>query len=98
MERIEPDRLYSFGDAAALVPSSRRGKNVSPRTLHQWRKAGKFQAHERNGCWFVWGRELLKLLPGALGAPPPVVTAARRRRQHAESVAYLESLGMKVGG
>ncbi len=63
---IEPDRLYSFAEAARLVPSVYRGKHVTVTTLHRWRREGKLQAqehtHKGKPCYLVRGNELLRAI------------------------------------
>jgi hypothetical protein len=69
---IDPERLYSFAEAARLLPSCAPGKTVHPDTLHGWRKDGLFSAHPRRvgrrRHWFVMGAELLRLM--GFDAPP----------------------------
>jgi hypothetical protein len=63
---IEPARLYTFAEAARLVPSLYRGKHVTVKTLHRWRQSGKVQALERSlkgkRCYLIHGSELLKVI------------------------------------
>lgn len=63
---IEPMRLYTFAEAARLVPSVYRGKHVTVATLHRWRRDGKVQAQERTSrgkrCYLILGSELLRAI------------------------------------
>ena len=64
-EPIETDRLYSFSEAAKLIPSCRKG-HINLNTLHRWRLDGRFQAICRTSgrlrYWFLLGSEILKLI------------------------------------
>ena len=71
---IEPTRLYTFAEAAALLPSVYRGKHVSAKTLHRWRQSGKVQALERTQkgrrCYLIRGSELLAVLAARKDCTP----------------------------
>lgn len=62
---IDPNRLYTLREAAALLPSCRGGP-VHWQTLRRWHQAGRMACVLRKTgkiCyWFVWGSELLRLL------------------------------------
>jgi hypothetical protein len=71
---IEATRLYTFAEAASLLPSVYRGKHVSIKTLHSWRQRGKVQALERSvkgkRCYLILGSELLKVLAARKDCTP----------------------------
>jgi hypothetical protein len=81
MNDIEPNRLYSFSEAARMIPSS-RGGHVSLSTLHSWHAAGVITGVARkvvkNRMWFVRGSELLRLLAGT--EPVAIESPAQRRK------------------
>lgn len=62
---IEPHRLYSFAEAARLIPSSHAGKTVHIVTLRRWRAQGRFAAICRQAgkrrYWFLPGVVILAL-------------------------------------
>lgn len=100
MQEIEPERLYSVKEAAALVPSA-RGGHVSPRTLLRWRKQGLEMVARRSGSktyWFVRGSDLLRLLARD-GTSPPVgrpETQQERKEAQQRALRTLRALGLKV--
>ena len=62
---INPQGVYSLGEAAKFVPSTRRaGSCVHVRTLYRWVERGHLTAHRPpNGYGlYVSGAELLRLL------------------------------------
>jgi hypothetical protein len=64
---IDPEKDYPFTEAARLIPSPlTRSGHIHLSTLHGWRKQGFVQATQRQvggrKCWFLPGRELLRLL------------------------------------
>jgi hypothetical protein len=60
---IEPERLYPIGECCRFFPSSHPGRrHPVPHTLHSWRRRGLLRGERVGGCWFIRGRELLRLL------------------------------------
>lgn len=61
---INPQGVYSLGEAAKLLPSTRAGRCVHVRTLYRWMERGHLKANRQpNGYgWYVSGAELLRLL------------------------------------
>ena len=89
---INPDALYSFGQARKFIASSRRTDGVSLNTLHRWRVARRFTAECRvsgkRTWWFIRGSELLKLLETEVVQAEPVLrrrTPAKRERDIREA-------------
>jgi len=86
------EQLYSFSEAAKLIPSE-RGGTVSVDTLHRWRKVGLLQAICRHGqkrdSWFLTHSEVLRLR----GEPAEAVVSAnvsgpeRRKREIEQALA-----------
>ncbi len=63
LSEINPQGVYSFAEAARLLPSCQPGKSVHLATLHRWRDQGKIKAHRSPGRgWYILGTELLRLL------------------------------------
>lgn len=100
---IDPDTLYSFSEARRRLRSC-RGGSICLRTLHRWRMDKRFEAVCRvsgNGRhWFVWGRELLRLMPVAPAAregTPPASAPPRRSRAEQSRVTQriLEEFGLR---
>lgn len=99
---IDPAKLYSVREAAALVPSA-RGGHVCTRTLHQWRKAKilPMLARQRGTrtFWLVRGSDLIKAL-GTDANTPPEGPAPESKAQRAESEARalrtLRALGFEL--
>jgi hypothetical protein len=92
---IDPERWYSFSEAARLIPSP-RGGTVTTDCLRRWQKKGRLQAASRpdtsgRSQWFVRGDELARLLeeiepvpvptPPAAGAAPKLRTPTQQRRE-----------------
>lgn len=94
---INPQGVYSFSEAAKLLPSCRSGKTMHLATLHRWRQQGRIKAHRSPGrAWYVFGSEILKLLhademPAWEGRSP-----AQRDRGHDAAMAELRSMGLDV--
>lgn len=94
MSEIDPLKLYAFPDAARLIPSH-GGRPVCVETLRKWHKAGRFRAEARPGPnggvrYFVWGSELLKLLPPVPPDASAIRSPAEKRRSHEKAAKSLE--------
>src|SRR4051812_25670109 len=98
---IDEGRLYSFSDAAALIPSP-HGGTLDPETLHAMRRRGELAegavAARRHGSrtyYFLAGAELARLLTG--GPPPaaPDLRAGRAQGGHEAAVESLRAAGWK---
>ena len=74
---IDPRRLYSFAEAATLMPSPHAGRTLSVFTLRRWARSGQLKAQKRRSgkqCYyFAWGCDLLE----AMGAQEPPRYAGR---------------------
>jgi hypothetical protein len=98
MDGIEPNRLYSFAEAARLIPSPKAGKRTHLATMHRWRKNNRIAAQCRPSggkrYWFILGSELIRLL----GGPREFngTTPAQRRRAHEAAMQRLRKRGLKV--
>jgi len=95
---IDPRRLYSFSEAARLIPSPRCGTHTAAKTLHHWRQEGLLQAECRQSrgkrYWFIRGAEILRLLGGPrefVGATP-----AQRRRSKERALKDLRAKGFRI--
>jgi hypothetical protein len=88
VEQLDLDRLYSFSEAARLIPSV-RGGSVSPKTLHRWRHEGRLLAVARPVRalvhWFVRGEEIARLAGQETRTQGPLRTAAAFDRAQAEA-------------
>jgi DNA-binding transcriptional MerR regulator len=67
MEVINPERLYSIGDAARRIPSNVTGhEHITPKTLRNWCADGLVAAVRRPGKkrhkLFIRGSELQRIL------------------------------------
>jgi hypothetical protein len=97
---IDLNRLYSFSEAAKLLPSNQAGKHVHLNSLHRWRREGRLNAVSRPAgktrWWFVWGSELLRFM--AVGEKPKWTgrTPAQRRRDVEAAKERLRARGYKV--
>lgn len=96
---IEPGRLYSFSEAARLIPSP-RGEHTHRKTLHRFRLQGRIAGVPRhvNGLtyWFVYGSELLRFLaadqcPEWIGRTP-----AQREKAIAQAERHIEQLAPRT--
>ena len=98
---IDPGRLYSFSEAARLIPSCRQGKNLSLRTLHRWRTAGRIEAVCRQSggrrFWFAYGSALLAFLSADQAPEWHGRTPTERRRAIERATRTLERMGIRVG-
>ena len=107
MQRVDPDKLYAFSEAAKLIPSS-RGGHVALKTLHDWRRAGLIRAEVRQlrtlKHWFVRGSEILRISgegwkwePVHLKEP---ITRTRNQHERAqkEALKELRRMGIGTGG
>ena len=96
-QKIDPDKLYSFAEAARLLPSCQAGKTLTVRTLHNWRRRGQLAAQARPSgrllYWFVWGAELVRLIGGQ---PRVVRTPPELEREHKQNLKALRKMGVKV--
>jgi hypothetical protein len=94
---IDPQRLYSFAEAARLIPSPRGGKRTHIKTLHRWREDGQLKAvsrqAERLRYWYVYGAEILRLMGVCLPPPPQLDSPTERRRQHEADMKQLRAAG-----
>lgn len=96
MSDIDPRKLYSFAEAAEMIPSQ-WGRHLSVTTLHRWRDAGIFKAVERIGPrghkrFFIWGSELQKLIP-----VPPAEVDFRSPAQSRAKERALEKEARRLG-
>ncbi len=85
MDDVDPARWYCFSEAAALLPSCRKGKRLNVATLHRWRREGRLPAEYRQSgdmrYWFVRGDELMKLIGGGKDHPPPTIRSPAQARR-----------------
>ena len=95
LREISPAGVYSFAEAAKLIPSCHGGKTLHLATLHRWRLAGRIKAHRLPGRgWAMFGSEILKLLhademPEFTGRTP-----SQRSRDIDAAFAELKRLGV----
>jgi hypothetical protein len=65
------EKLYSFGEAAKLIPSV-RGGTLHTKTLHAWRRQGLLTAYRRKlgnvESWFLPESEIIRLRGQAVPA------------------------------
>ncbi len=93
---INPQGVYSFREAARLLPSCHPGKSLHQATLYRWRDAGLIKAHQSVGRgWFVFGAEILRLLHA--DEMPPVFPGGTRSERQKEINAAKERLREKQG-
>lgn len=99
-EEIDPRRLYSVREAAALLPSPRNAAGSHPQTVRRWIAQGwlraEVRASGRRRFWFVWGAELLRFINATPPPVPELVSPAVRAREDAAVWAELGELGMRV--
>ncbi len=92
---INPHGVYSFAEAARLLPSGHPGKHVHVATLHRWRARGKIKAHRSPGAaWYVFGAELLRLLSADQVPEWTGRTPAQRNRAYEAAMEDLRRMGV----
>ncbi len=88
VSQIDPEKMYTFREAARLIPSHRRADGVLPSTLYGWHRSGLLRAVVRprgsRNLYFLAGRELLRLIHGDCS---PVLLRTPSERQQAAQAA-----------
>ena len=95
-ETIILSRLYPFTVARLFIQSSQSDGPITCTTLHNWRRAGRFEATYRiwsdgRRFWFVKGAQILLLL----GIEPTVAKKKSTASPRASSRESLRDSGFK---
>ena len=100
---IEPARLYTIAEAAALLPCRIAGRKVHVDTVHRWRRQGRIACVCRRNtptgkayAWWVLGAELLRLF-AAGGCPARPISAADVKKRRKATAAGLARYGLSYG-
>ena len=88
-----PDDLIGLAEAAAILPSRKRGRKIHTTTVWRWIRTGKIEGWKVAGEWRVSARQV-RGLARLVRTTPELLT---RRQREGEIAAAQEELREKWG-